>query len=442
VPRLSGGLVTFHIHGSLLLWQERLAGNQFKEENVFMKNWKKFAALGMAAVMAAGTLAGCGGGKDSGGAGAGDATTQAEAGDKPEAKEDAGADKAEAKDEGGSDSGEKKEVYVFIRDRGDLSYWDSMAEGSDRAVKDFADRANVHVVETTADIQANLQAMYEAADAGADLIITASDFKDNLVEVSNEYPDIAFTIISENVIDQCENGNVYGVDFATAQAAYLGGIVAADIAANGAGDVEATNVIGFVGGMDESLPIQEYLWGYIQGAKAYNPDVKIVYNYVGAWNDPDTAKTQSMTQYNDAGAAVIFACAGGSGNGVHNASAEAKKFVLGVDSDQSLLYADDKDIQDRFATSVVKEVGTAIYNVIGQYLDEGTLPYGEYEIVGLADGAVGIVEGAALDGVLSDEGKAKLEEAKVGISDGSITVESAIGREQDEIKAFITENCQ
>ena len=390
-----------------------------------MKNWKKFAALGMAAVMAAGTLAGCGGGgKDSGGAGAGDATTQAEAGEKPEAKEDAGADKAEAKDDGG-DSGEKKEVYVFIRDRGDLSYWDSMAEGSDRAVKDFADRANVHVVETTADIQANLQAMYEAADAGADLIITASDFKDNLVEVSNEYPDIAFTIISENVIDQCENGNV-----------------AADTAANGAGDVEATNVIGFVGGMDESLPIQEYLWGYIQGAKAYNPDVKIVYNYVGAWNDPDTAKTQSMTQYNDAGAAVIFACAGGSGNGVHNASAEAKKFVLGVDSDQSLLYADDKDIQDRFATSVVKEVGTAIYNVIGQYLDEGTLPYGEYEIVGLADGAVGIVEGAALDGVLSDEGKAKLEEAKAGISDGSITVESAIGREQDEIKAFITDNCQ
>ena len=434
--------MTFHIHGSLLLWQERLAGNQFKEENVFMKNWKKFAALGMAAVMAAGTLAGCGGGKDSGGAGAGDATTQAEAGDKPEAKEDAGADKAEAKDEGGSDSGEKKEVYVFIRDRGDLSYWDSMAEGSDRAVKDFADRANVHVVETTADIQANLQAMYEAADAGADLIITASDFKDNLVEVSNEYPDIAFTIISENVLDQCENGTVYGVDFATAQAAYLGGIVAADIAANGAGDVEATNVIGFVGGMDESLPIQEYLWGYIQGAKAYNPDVKIVYNYVGAWNDPDTAKTQSMTQYNDAGAAVIFACAGGSGNGVHNASAEAKKFVLGVDSDQSLLYADDKDIQDRFATSVVKEVGTAIYNVIGQYLEEGTLPDGEYEIVGLADGAVGIVEGAALDGVLSDEGKAKLEEAKAGISDGSITVESAIGREQDEIKAFITENCQ
>lgn len=401
-----------------------------------MKNWKKLAALGMTVLMTAGVFAGCA--SSNGGDAGKDQSSDQSSSDQENTSDTQG----DGTDNADTDSGEKKEVYVFIRDRGDLSYWDSMAEGSDRAVTDYADRANVHVAETTADIQANLQAMYEAADAGADLIITASDFKDNLVEVSNEYPDISFVIISEDVIDQCENDNVYGIDFATAQAAYLGGIVAADIAANGAGDVEATNVIGFVGGMDESLPIQEYLWGYIQGAKAYNPDIKIVYNYVGAWNDPDTAKTQSMTQYNDAGAAVIFACAGGSGNGVHNASAEAKKYVFGVDSDQSLLYEDDKDIQERFATSVVKEIGNAIYNVIGQYLDEGTLPYGEYKIVGLADEAVGIVEGAVLDGLLSEEGKAKLEEAKAGIADGSVTVNSAIGREQDEIKAFINDNCQ
>ena len=401
-----------------------------------MKNWKKLAALGMTVLMTAGVFAGCGSSNG------GDAGKDQSSGQSSSDQENTSDTQGDGTDNADTDSGEKKEVYVFIRDRGDLSYWDSMAEGSDRAVTDYADRANVHVAETTADIQANLQAMYEAADAGADLIITASDFKDNLVEVSNEYPDISFVIISEDVIDQCENDNVYGIDFATAQAAYLGGIVAADIAANGAGDVEATNVIGFVGGMDESLPIQEYLWGYIQGAKAYNPDIKIVYNYVGAWNDPDTAKTQSMTQYNDAGAAVIFACAGGSGNGVHNASAEAKKYVFGVDTDQSLLYEDDKDIQERFATSVVKEIGNAIYNVIGQYLDEGTLPYGEYKIVGLADEAVGIVEGAVLDGLLSEEGKAKLEEAKAGIADGSVTVNSAIGREQDEIKAFINDNCQ
>lgn len=396
-----------------------------------MKNWKRAAAFGMAAIMAAGMVTACGGGSSEEGTEA-----AADAGEAEDSAPAEGGEAADTAEDTGATDGELKEVYVLIRDRGDLSYWDSMAEGGDRAVTDYADRANVHVTETTADVQANLSAMYEAADAGADLIITASDFKDNVVTVANEYPDIAFTIISENILDQCTNGNVYGIDFATSQAAYLGGIVAADIAS------QENNVIGFVGGMDESLPIQEYFWGYIQGAKAYNPDVQIVYNYVGGWNDPDTARTQAMTQYNDAGASVIFACAGGSGNGVHTAAGETGKYVLGVDSDQSLLYAEDANIQERFATSVIKEVGNAIYNVIGQYLDEGTLPFGEYEIVGLADGAVGIVEGDALDAALTDEGKAALEEAKAGIADGSVTVNSAIGREQDEIKAFIDENCQ
>lgn len=375
-----------------------------------MKNWKRIIVSLLTVTLLGGMIAGC-------------------------AKGEENKDKT-------SDSGEKKEVYVFIRDRGDLSYWDSMAEGGDRSAKEYKDRANVHVVETTADLQANLQAMYEAADAGADLIITASDFKDNLVEVANEYPDIAFTIISENVLDQCENDNTYGVDFATSQAAFLGGIVAADIAAVGAEGMEPTNVIGFIGGMDESLVIQEFLWGYIQGAQYYNPDIKIVYNYVGAWNDPDTAKTQAMTQYKDAKADVIFACAGGSGNGVHNAAAEAGKYVMGVDSDQSKLYEDDKEIQQRFATSIVKELGNAVYNVIGEYLDNETLPFGEYEILGLSEGAVGIVESDVLNNVLSDKGKEMLESAKKGIEDGSIDVKSVIGKGQDEVKAFIDENCQ
>lgn len=388
-----------------------------------MKKVRRAGALVLAAVMAAGMLTGCGGGSEPAQTAAGGDKVQTEA---------AGGGAEEA-----ADSGEKKQVYVFIRDRGDLSYWDSMAAGGDRAAADYADRADVHVVETTVDLQANLQAMYEAADKGANLIITASDFKDNLVEVANEYPDIAFNIISENVVDQCENGNAYGVDFATSQAAFLGGIAAADIAASNNSDV-----IGFIGGMDESLVIQEFLWGYIQGAQYYNPEMKIVYNYVGAWNDPDTAKTQAMTQYNDAGAGVIFACAGGSGNGVHNAAAEAGKYVIGVDSDQSKMYEDDKAIQERFATSVIKEVGNAVYNVIGQYLDEGTLPFGEYAILGLDEGAVGIVEGDQLAGLLSEAGKEKLEAAKAGIADGSVEVKSAIGKSQDEVKAFINENCQ
>ena len=83
-----------------------------------------------------------------------------------------------------------------------------------------------------------------------------------------------------------------------------------------------------------------------------------------------------------------------------------------------------------------------MYNVIGEYLDNETLPFGEYEILGLSEGAVGIVESDVLNNVLSDKGKEMLESAKKGIEDGSIDVKSVIGKGQDEVKAFIDENCQ
>lgn len=89
-------------------------------------------------------------------------------------------------------TGRKKQIYLLIQNRGDLSYWDSMAAGGEKAAKDFADKADVHIIETTADVQASLTCMYESADKGADMILTAGgDFRDNLVKVAKEYPDIA-----------------------------------------------------------------------------------------------------------------------------------------------------------------------------------------------------------------------------------------------------------
>ena len=162
-----------------------------------------------------------------------------------------------SKSSGGDKDSEndKKQVYVFIRNRGDLSYWDSMAEGGDRAAKDFAEKADVHVVETTGDLTTNLTAMYEAADKGADLIITASDFKDNLVEIAQEYPDIANVIISEDVVDESPE-NIYGVEFSVSEAGFLGGIAAADVASREGKSSSGKHTIGFIGGMDESIVIQ------------------------------------------------------------------------------------------------------------------------------------------------------------------------------------------
>lgn len=332
----------------------------------------------------------------------------------------------------------KKLIYVFINNRGDLSYWDSMAEGGDRAKIDYADRADVRVVETTGDIQANLTALYEAADNGADLIVTAADFKDNLIEVALNFPDIAFAIINEDISG--ESDNIYCADFSVSEATFLGGIVAADLASQGMDGTSGEKTIGFIGGLDEAVVIQEFMLGYIQGAKFYEPETKVICNYVGGWNDPDTARTQAMAQYKDAKADVIFACAGGSGNGVHRAAGEVGKYVIGVDSNQALMYAEDKDIQERFTTSVLKKVGNVVWDIIGRYLDKGGLPFGEYEVFGLEQDAVGLVEDEQFDKTVSAAGKEALKKAKEGIISGEIEVEGAIGKNQEEIKSLIDQH--
>lgn len=325
---------------------------------------------------------------------------------------------------------EKPLIYVFVKNRGDLASWDSIAEGGDSAAKDFADRADIRVVETTADLTAGLTALYEAADAGADMIITSNDIQDCLVEVANAFPNLACVSIAENVVDRANN--IYGIDFLTSDASFLAGIVASDIAKQSGSDT-----VGFIGGIDEYVIIQEFLVGYIQGVKYANSDINVVYNYVGGWNDPDTARVQALAQYNDAEAACIFACAGGSGNGVHTAAAQTGKYVIGVDTDQSLLYSADPEIQSRFVTSVLKLCNNAVYNTIEQYLDEGTLPFGEYRILGVSDNAVGIVENDLYNKYVSDEGKAMVEQARQDMADGKINVTSVLGMEQAEIKTLI-----
>lgn len=380
---------------------------------------KKKLSLLMAGVMMAMTLAACGTGATTPSGSTGPNATPGASG---------GASEPPA---------EKKLVYLFIKNRGDLSYWDGMAEGGDRAAKDFADRADIKVIETTADLQANLTAMYEAADAGADLIITASDFKDNLVTVAQEFPEIACVTVSENVVDQADN--IYGIDFRSSEAGFLGGIIAADAATSGLEGTSGNKTIGFIGGMDESVVIQEFFLGYIQGAKYFDPEIKVVYNYVGAWGDPDTARTQALTQFNDAKADVIFACAGGSGNGVHTAAAEVGKYVVGVDSDQSLMYGGDPEIQSRFVTSVLKLSGNGIYRTIEEFLDNGTLPFGEYKVLGLKEDAVGLVENNLFNQYVSEAGKTALEKAREDISSGKVTVEGALGKDQATIKALIAD---
>ncbi len=92
-------------------------------------------------------------------------------------------------------------------------------------------------------------------------------------------------------------GNVFTIDQFPNEPAYLMGMIA--------GLMTKSNVIGAVAAYpyaDVNVPVN----GYIDGAKAVNPDVKVKMTYIESWFDPPKAKEAALAQI-AAGADFIYA---------------------------------------------------------------------------------------------------------------------------------------
>src|SRR2546421_10462233 len=105
--------------------------------------------------------------------------------------------------------------------------------------------------------------------------------------VAKHYPNLQFAIIDFVV----EQPNVASLVFKEHQGSYLVGMIAAR--------KSQTGTIGFIGGMDIPL-IHRFEKGYEEGAKAVNPNIKVIENYVGvtdvARNNPGKGKQLAVAQ--------------------------------------------------------------------------------------------------------------------------------------------------
>jgi basic membrane protein A len=200
-------------------------------------------------------------------------------------------------------------------------------------------------------------AMRAFAESGYDLVIGVGFAQAPIMErVAKDYPSINFAIVD----GVSKFPNVASLVFKEHEGSYLVGMIAARASKSG--------VLGFVGGMDIPL-IHRFETGYEEGARAVNPNVRIIDNYVGvtdaAWNNPGKGKELALAQI-DKGADVIFTAAGNSGLGVFDAveqygkdeSGRARRYVIGVDSNQN-------GVKPGFVlTSMVKRVDNAVYQIV------------------------------------------------------------------------------
>src|SRR5688572_6831316 len=249
------------------------------------------------------------------------------------------------------------------------------------------------------------QALRNFARRGYSPIIAMSFSQEApLTKVAQEFPDIEFAII-DAVVDL---PNVRSIVFKEHEGSYLVGMLAAM--------ASETGKIGFVGGMDIPL-IRKFACGYVEGAKAVNPDIEIFQNMTGdtgaAWNDPVKGGELARSQI-ERGADVIYHAAGGTGMGVLQAAADSGKLGIGVDSNQNYLHP------GSVLTSMLKRVDNAVYLAFKDAHD-GKFTAG-VQTLGLAEDGVGWALDDNNAKLITDDMKAKVEDAKAKIVSGEITV--------------------
>ena len=170
-------------------------------------------------------------------------------------------------------------------------------------------------------------------------------------------------------------------------------------------------VIGFIGGVDNPL-INHFAAGYQAGAQYIDPDMQVLIDYAGSFNDPTTAKTIANT-FVEKGADVIFHASGASGMGMFQAAEEKGFVAIGVNLNQNEI------APDYIMASMLKKLDSCAYHAITSVV-EGTYT-GENQVLGLSDGGVDVTTEKSNIQV-SDSIKEQLDDLKAKVISGEIEV--------------------
>lgn len=342
-------------------------------------------------------------------------------------------------DDKGSDVAVEDKIKVTLLGGGfgDKSYWDSAKGGTDKLTELYGDKVEVTVVDMSIDPKKWVPAMYDVAESDADIIISGGfQQKENMQTVASEYPDKDW-IMFDSALDYENNDikNVYNMDYKSNESGYLAGMVAAHMTTSDNEGINKEKAIGFIGGMANNPAIDDFLIGYIEGAQAVDPEIKVAVSYLGTFDDSAKGKEATLAQFNSSNVDIVFAAAGAAGIGCIEAAENEGKYFVGVDSDQSLLY-EGREEQDRIVTSALKNVGNSIVYAIEKYIND-ELPIGEYEVLGVKEGAAGIVYNDILESYVDEDFIKTLKEAESKITAGEIEVTSSDDLTSDEISKLV-----
>ncbi|MBO6640359.1 MAG: BMP family ABC transporter substrate-binding protein [Roseitalea sp.] len=254
-----------------------------------------------------------------------------------------------------------------------------------------------------------------------DLIFTVGFlFGDATKQAAEANPDQKFSIVDFAYDPAIPN--VAGQLFATDEAAFLAGYLAAGMT--------ETGIIGTFGGINIP-PVTIFMDGFVRGANHYNArngtDVSVLgWNvdsreglFTNNFESLDDGRAFAQNLY-DEGADIILPVAGPVGLGSATLADELGRDslkIIGVDAD---LYFTDPEKRHVYLTSILKRMDSTVFQVIEAAIND-TFEGGT--IIGtLENSGVDLAPFHDMDALVSDDLKAEIETIRQAIIDGTISV--------------------
>lgn len=292
---------------------------------------------------------------------------------------------------------------------GDQSYNDLAYEGFKRGLE--ATKLEGRPIESKEVVAQAVDILRRASDANFGLVVDLEyAHGDALTEVAKDYPDTKYVILNQ----VREGANVASVLFQEQEGSYLAGTLAAlvttDTSIKG---INAEPVIGVIGGT-KSAGIDKFIAGYMEGAKAANPDVKVLVAYSNNFADPAIGLQMTKAMF-EQGADIVYQIAGGTGMGVIQAAKEAGHYAIGVDTDQDGL------APGSVLTSMIKRTDVAVEAMLKDYAAD-TFPANKTVAFGLKEDGVGLSEMKHTKELIPAAILEKVEAAKQDILSGKVQV--------------------
>lgn len=316
---------------------------------------------------------------------------------------------------GASDKRGDKIVYICY-ELGDMSFNDSGKRGIDELE---SKGYSVQTIETGYDV-AKLESLIREISENKEVgyLVCCSNFQEYVETMAPQYPDMRYVLFDVSPETEIAAENIQYITFAQNEGSYLVGVVAAAMSKSG--------VVGAVGGT-ESPTVCDFIVGYIDGARAYNPDVKVVTAWIGDWTNSAKCLELCTMQYNTYGADVFFPIAAGAGTGAFEAAMNNGDglWAIGVDSDQHEVFmsSGNEKMANVILTSMVKNIDKTIVSIFEEQ-KAGKEHWGELRVLGVKEGAVGYANNEFFAANVSADVMKAVKTAEEKIINGEIDVKS------------------